>query len=307
MLRMERGFLRAVLPLPAKVGGGPGWGVQPDASTNRAGGSTLLRVYRLAAFDLDGTLLNSANAMSATNAAALASLVARDVAVVAATARPYLSAMRHFEPYGLAPAAIASAGADVRLVDGTVVAQWAMADEFALFLAALADRADWTATLTTQAMTYRREAPGAPATGNRGYLRVVRSLREADLSGLMSALIHAAPGDQYVAELEAWDGRVSVHRAVSFDGSPLLTVTAPGVDKGRGLRALCERLDIGPAECVAFGDSEVDIPMFREAGLAVVTANGTREALAAAGMVTASADDDGVAQAVAALPWKGPG
>ena len=260
-------------------------------------------MYRLAAFDLDGTLLNSANALSATNADALASLVARGVTVVAATARPYLSAMRHFEPYGLAPAAIASAGADVRLADGTVVVQSAMADAFARFLAALADRADWTATLTTRAMTYRREAPGAPATGNRGYLRVVPSLRDADLAGLLSALIHAAPGDPCVAELEAWNGRVSIHRAVSFDGSPLLTVTGVGVDKGFGLRALCQRLGIPPAGCVAFGDSEVDIPMFREAGLAVVTANGTPEALAAGGMVAASADEHGVAQAIAAIPW----
>ena len=61
-------------------------------------------MYRLAAIDLDGTLLNSANAISEGNAEALRWLAARGVHVAAATARSYESAMRQFEGHGIEPA-----------------------------------------------------------------------------------------------------------------------------------------------------------------------------------------------------------
>ena len=81
----------------------------------------------------------------------------------------------------------------------------------------------------------------------------------------------------------------------------LVTVTAADVDKGSGLLALCRALDIPPQEAVAFGDSEVDLPMFRAAGLSVAMANASDAIRAAATMTTASADEDGVAKAIAQI------
>ena len=49
------------------------------------------------------------------------------------------------------------------------------------------------------------------------------------------------------------------------------------------------------------GDSDVDIPMFRVAGTAVVMANGTEAAKSAATVRTASAYDDGVAEFIESL------
>jgi phosphoglycolate phosphatase-like HAD superfamily hydrolase len=77
--------------------------------------------------------------------------------------------------------------------------------------------------------------------------------------------------------------------------APLLTITAPNVDKGSGLRALCASLGIDVNDAVAIGDSEVDIPMFRVAGTSIAMANGTGAAIGTAAHRTFSADHDGVA------------
>ena len=111
--------------------------------------------YRLAAIDLDGTLIGSDGKVSEANAGALQHLASRGVVVAAATARPYFAAMRPFEAANVGAAAIACAGADVRLQDGTVVDQAAMAHDLGAFIAGLCDWAGWPATLTTRERTYR--------------------------------------------------------------------------------------------------------------------------------------------------------
>jgi len=72
---------------------------------------------------------------------------------------------------------------------------------------------------------------------------------------------------------------------------------APGVSKLSALKFLCGQLDVAPDEVIAFGDSEVDIPMLQWSGLgvAVAVANADRAVLDRADVVTDSCDEDGVA------------
>ena len=88
---------------------------------------------------------------------------------------------------------------------------------------------------------------------------------------------------------------------MSFNGATLVTITAPGVNKGTALLALCRATGIDPTDAVAIGDSEVDVPMFQVAGHSIAMANATPEVQAAATSVTASADEDGVARALTKL------
>lgn len=71
-----------------------------------------------------------------------------------------------------------------------------------------------------------------------------------------------------------------------------------GKDKGaRRLQAL-----IGADRLVAFGDNSNDLPLFAAADVACCVASGRPDARAAADVIVAGNNDDGVARYLAALP-----
>ena len=75
-------------------------------------------------------------------------------------------------------------------------------------------------------------------------------------------------------------------------------ITASGVSKGEGLRLLCRRLGLDIRQTVACGDEGNDVSILRAAGLGVAMGNATAEAKAAADVVVADCDHDGVAEAI---------
>lgn len=77
-----------------------------------------------------------------------------------------------------------------------------------------------------------------------------------------------------------------------------LELLNPAVNKGNGLRELCDKLEISADEVMAFGDERNDISMFEFAGTAVAMGNANDDAKKAANYVTASNDEDGIKQAV---------
>lgn len=74
---------------------------------------------------------------------------------------------------------------------------------------------------------------------------------------------------------------------------------APGIDKGRALAGALPKLGIDASEVIAFGDGQNDVSMLRWAGTGVAMGNAADEAKAAADMVTASNNEDGIALALA--------
>ena len=265
-------------------------------------GILVAMTYRMLALDLDGTLMNAEGKVGERDAAALTVLRGRGVIIAPATARWYQAAVRPFERLGLHTAAIASAGADVRLEGGEVVAATPLPPAFAHFIGDLCDRAGWIATLTVPERAYSRADHLPPWAANAPeWLTPVTHLRDAELTTLLSVLIEAPAEDAFLAELNGWRDRLTFSSAISFAGAHLLTMTAKDVDKGSALRALCTATGIDPADVVAIGDSAVDVPMFEVAGCAVAMGNATAEAREAAAMVVASVEDGGVAEAIERL------
>ncbi len=260
--------------------------------------------YRLAAIDLDGTLLDSQNRVNDADARALADLASAGVLLAPATARWYQASLAPFRQLGLEVASIACGGTDVRLANGDVVCQSPLPADFVPFIAELCDRAHWVVSLSAAERTYRRERELPPWAANAPPTLIpVTHLRDADLSGLLEVLAHVDLGDPAVAELDPWLGRIAMHRAVAWNRTEMITMTTAGVDKGTALRALCAATGIDPSETVAFGDSEVDLPLFEAAGLSVAMGNASDLVRSRATMVTAPVDEAGVAQAVREI-WK---
>lgn len=78
-------------------------------------------------------------------------------------------------------------------------------------------------------------------------------------------------------------------------------VTAKGVDKGRGVEALCAHFGIPVKNTAAFGDGGNDIAMLRAAGIGVAMGNANPEVKEMADYITTSVDDNGIANALTYL------
>ena len=87
--------------------------------------------------------------------------------------------------------------------------------------------------------------------------------------------------------------------SVMFTADFYFEFMAPGIDKGRALAGALPKLGIDASEVIAFGDGQNDVSMLRWAGTGVAMGNAVDEAKAAADMVTASNNEDGIALALA--------
>ena len=77
-----------------------------------------------------------------------------------------------------------------------------------------------------------------------------------------------------------------------------MELSPAGVDKGRGLRALCRALNVDIARTLAVADGGNDLELMRAAGLAVAMGNAIPAVRALAGDVTDDCDHDGAAHAI---------
>jgi Cof subfamily protein (haloacid dehalogenase superfamily) len=97
------------------------------------------------------------------------------------------------------------------------------------------------------------------------------------------------------AELQAaLAGRATVARSQAY----YCDVVPPGVDKGRLIGLLSERLAIPREEILVLGDMENDLEMFRVAGFSVAMGNAADVVKQVASGVTSSNDEDGFAAAI---------
>ena len=92
------------------------------------------------------------------------------------------------------------------------------------------------------------------------------------------------------------DAATVTHSAIG-----LLEISVHGVTKGATLRALAADRGLGAADVIAFGDMPNDVPMLRWAGRSVAVANAHEQVLEVADEVTASNDEEGVADVIETL------
>lgn len=70
------------------------------------------------------------------------------------------------------------------------------------------------------------------------------------------------------------------------------------IDKQEAIKELIDYLKIDQEDIIAFGDAEVDIPMFDFAGISVCVGNGREEAKKHATYVTKPVSEDGIKYAL---------
>ena len=132
----------------------------------------------------------------------------------------------------------------------------------------------------------------------RSLVEDVGALLAARESGIEKFYICFEHADD-LPKLEAYCRQYPVDLICSAQGG--LEVNQRGVEKGSGLVALCDYLGLTPDQVAAVGDAPADVAMFQHAGLSIAMGNASRDVQAGAMLVAPSNDCDGASWAIAQI------
>ena len=251
---------------------------------------------RLVASDLDGTLLRPDETVSERTRAALAATRDAGITVVLVSGRQPRSLAPIAERLGVGGIAICANGALVWDLDtGTMIDASPLAADLAARLVESLRRA-------IPGVLFAVELEGGfgrEAGWSEGLGAVPAEALEADalelITGPVIKLLVRHPTLPFAEVAERARAAIGDDAVATWAGVRLVEISAAGVTKAFALERLCQRLGIVPAEVVAVGDMENDLPMLAWAGRSVAVANAAPEVLAAADEVTAANTEDGVA------------
>ena len=259
-------------------------------------------MIRLVALDLDGTLLGPNWRVSDADQEAIAAARARGVHVVIDTTRWYEVTLRTARRLELTDPLICHNGAHIREPDGADLLHLRIPTEVARAIAAFCDEHGWETYTSVNGTTYMRsrwEAAIDPARLPKD-MRVAKTHAEFVTEPATGILVFGEEAVKAVPDAfsQRFDGQLAFPVGWSESQQPYVTVTVAGVDKGTGLRLVCEHLGVPLEETMAMGDAQPDVDMFDVAGLGVAMGNALEDVKAQANAVAPSNAEGGVAWAI---------
>lgn len=265
--------------------------------------------YKLIAFDLDGTLLDSKKRIPPENMAALCAAAEQGMYIVPATGRIYTGMPEQLRRLPFLRWCVTVNGAYVydaqedKAIHREEISQTLALrvidymDEKALIYDCYKDNWGY--------MDRRFYEHAAEFMPDKGILDLLIRLR-TPVDSLREYLLQSGGGVQklqmYFTDME--ERARQLRRLLEI--FPELSVTSSvknnielnsaAANKGAALAALCRHLGIAMEETIAFGDGTNDVTMLRAAGLGVAMGNAAPEVKAAAGRVTEDNEHAGVAR-----------
>ena len=261
--------------------------------------------YKLAAIDLDGTLLNSRHTVSDGNAAAMREAVRNGAQIVLASGRQWVT-IHQFAVQLDFPAdapIIAYNGAMIRTVGGeTWFHQPLPADAAARIVAYCAEFGYHLNYYLEDELYVRDHTPWVDI-----YFK--RTGTKARITGDLGQFDGRQPTKLILVDTLEATNRLLTFFQAEFGDTLYITKTEdeylefmdPNVSKGLALAEVAGRLALTASECAAFGDSFNDASMLEWAGLGVAMENARPELKAIANLIAPPADSDGVGKALAEL------
>ena len=262
---------------------------------------------RLAAFDIDGTLITRDAVLADRTAAALEALAEAGVMTVLATGRPWPQTTGVVRRARLLSYAVCLNGAVVMdIATGERIADRSMTHTEAIEAAEVARKLLPDVHLGVDLADGRHLwehdfAPAMPSDllADLQMSRVDDAIAAVD-GPVLTWLVHS-PSTQTLSVVNELASEMPLGTEIRPSGLEMAEIAAAGVNKSTGLEIICQRYGIQPADVVAFGDGLNDVDMLRWAGRSVAMSNAPAELHAAADVIAPSNEAEGVAAVVEAM------
>lgn len=259
--------------------------------------------------DLDGTLLNDEKLVSEGNRAAIERLLHAGHYLVVATGRPVKSAFKVVKELGLTmPGCYMIAyngGVIFDCAKEEICMEKALPLEYARYLFAEAEKYGIYIQTYGKDDTILTKWDGPElqyyAKGNRNALEIEICEDVCDRLGKNpNKVLMIDMGVEKVTKFQQDHKEWEEGKCTSvFSSREFLEYLPLGVDKGTGVKTLCEMLNISLEHAYAAGDERNDISMIKAAGVGIAMKNASEETKAAADYVTENDNDnDGIAEVI---------
>lgn len=267
------------------------------------------KTVKLICIDVDGTLYNDQKIIPEENRTAIQEAARKGILIAITTGRMYHYGHLYGAMLGADTLTISSNGAFVKY-ENEVLNHQRLSHEDILFMKEKIEKYHFFAHYNTwNALVCKGEL----GDGN-GYLAANEKLPQdmkIDIvvtEDLEKEFLHRK--DQFLKAIVFSRGRQEELRLLreEFRDHPTLTVASSSPDnleifrkdvgKEKGIEALIRKLSITQDEVMAIGDAENDLSMIRYAGLGVAMGNASREVKEAAGYISDTNNEAGVAKAI---------
>lgn len=268
-------------------------------------------MIRLVAFDIDDTLTKSPVTISPGNLAAIRRAQDAGIFVTIATGRGYYGSSFIWRAMNVQGPVINYGGSlvnDTRT--GKLLHETSIKPEIVLELFALAHELGGVHAQLYQGDTVVYEKENAYAIRYKSFLNLP-SIIDPDLTKKrwenvpkVLFITGAERAEELIPQLQKrFEGRLKV----SGSKAGYVEFNDPHAHKGSALAWIANHMGIAQKDTAAMGDNLLDVEMIRWAGVGAAVADGHKEALAAADVITPRCEDDGAAWFLDNVVLKGAG
>lgn len=259
-------------------------------------------MIRLAAFDLDGTLMGADQSVAPRVQQAIAKAQRRDVVVTLATGRMFAATRAFAEDLGITAPLICYQGGWVQSVaDDEPQHRIPLSKKITQNALALAQDRGWHTVLYADGHVYLWEKLYNPSF----YERLLGADITVGVPWMEVLAEHVPDKVLFVAEPEAIPEMAQILKRHFEDNAEIVQshakfveVVPLGANKGAALAWLASHLEIPQAAVMAVGDQENDLAMVAWAGVGVAMGNATPQVQSAADWVAPPLSEDGAAMAI---------